>query len=89
MALLIGFICVAAASVALVFGVGAVLDFFSSGRKEVKGSQKAALVLRTKQLAEAKTALIKIAANESGHPTLDASLALENIQRLELTELEN
>lgn len=91
MTLLIGIISVAAVSVAIVFGVGVVLDFFSSDTKELRNRKKAntkALVTRTKQLSTARSTLMRIAVEDSGNPALEARIALDEIQKLELLELE-
>lgn len=91
MTLLIGIISVAAVSVVLVFCAGSLLDFFSSDSRELRARKKAntkALVTRTKQLGTARAALMRIAVEDSGNPALDARLALDEIQNLELLELE-
>lgn len=68
------------------------LEYFSTERRALRSSRKDAAKLmsvRLNQLREARRALTKIAANDSGNPTLDAQLALETISSLELDELES
>lgn len=92
MKVLLGLAVMIALGFALVWAAGLVLDFFSEGSRELRSSKKvnkAALANKTRQLHLARTALIKIAANDSGNPSLDANIALEDIQSIELTELEN
>jgi len=79
-------------AVALVWVLGVVVEFFSEDRRDQRKSKKrsnATLVTKTKQLHEAQRALLKIAANDSGNPVLDAQLALETIHSLDRQELEN
>jgi hypothetical protein len=69
-----------------------VIQYFSADNREARSSKKvntSALVSKTRQLGIAKSALIKIAANDSGNPILDATIALEDIHSAELLELEN
>lgn len=69
-----------------------VVGYSSSDKREIRTERKNAnrvLAARTRQLALAKGALIKIAANDSGNPSLEATLALEEIQGVELKELES
>jgi hypothetical protein len=79
--------------VAVVVTVGAgMLEFFSPQRVQTRKAVKAnvdALLTARKQLGIAKQALVKVASNTSGNPTLDAQIALENISQLELNELES
>lgn len=69
-----------------------VLGYFSEDSREARvqrKSRKLALVTKTKQLNVARSALTKIAANDSGNAVLDAQIALEEINRHELNELES
>lgn len=80
---------VLAAVAAAVLGV---VGYFSTDKREIRAERKNAnrvLAARTRQLALAKSALIKIAANDCGNPSLEATLALENVQSVELKELES
>lgn len=66
------------------------LEYFSSERRAVRNgvkSDKKVLLAKTQQLNVARKALIKIAANDSGNPSLDANIALEDIQGIEMKEL--
>lgn len=88
MGLLLGIIICGALAL-LVVGL---LEYFSTERRELRSNRKAAAQLmkvRVNQLREARRALTKIAANDSGNPVLDAQLALETISSLELDELES
>ena len=69
-----------------------VLDYLSSPRRAVRNEAEAkARELRAKsqQLFVAKKALMKIAANDTGNPSLDANIALEDISTIEFNELES
>lgn len=75
----------------VVLGLG-VLDYLSSPRRAVRNERtQNAKELKTKthQLFLAKKALTKIAANDTGNPSLDANIALEDISAIELKELES
>lgn len=77
--------------VVAVVGAG-LLEYFSPQRVEARKGVKAnaeALLTARKQLGLAKQALVKVASNTSGNPTLDAQIALENISQMELNELES
>lgn len=80
-------------TIALVAFLGvSVLEYFSSSRRAVRSERKAdtkELKAKTQQLYVAKRALMKIAANDTGNPSLDANIALEDISNIELKELDS
>lgn len=68
------------------------LDYFSAERREVRahGKQvKTALANSLRREAIATSTLSKIAANDSGNPALEAQIALEEINKNKLAELES
>lgn len=77
---------------AVAFAGVSLLEYFSSSRRAVRSDRKAdtkELRAKTQQLYVAKKALMKIAANDTGNPSLDANIALEDISNIELKELES
>lgn len=70
----------------------ALLEYFSADRRALRAGSKSsrkqlANALQREHLATA--ALTKIAANDSGNPILDAQIALEDINRNKLKELDS
>lgn len=73
----------------IVFGV---VPYFSVERRDERAAKRLdrkSSATKTRQLHVARTALTKIAAADSGNPSLDANIALEDIAALELKELES
>lgn len=68
-----------------------VVSYFSGDRRSERESNKSRaqeIVETRRQLHTARANLIKIAANDSGNPSLEAQLALEELSRMENKESE-
>jgi len=59
------------------------------GNKSQATELKKQLASKSRQLQVARAKLTRIAAGDSGNPTLDAQIALEEISSMELKELES
>jgi len=74
---------------AVVGVIGAAITWLSHRPGRDNKSVVRELTNARQQISVLRTALIKIAANDSGNPALEAQIALDDLSRLELKALES